>query len=267
MVNKQLMVNKQTDRSKRILHLLLQRGDTSIDDLAGLVDSSPASVRRDLIKLEERGLVQRRHGGVELAGQSSFSPFRFDAAFALREERFPEEKRRIAAAAADLVQSGDVIAVGPGTTTTQFARHLRHREHLHVVTSAVNIGMELSAYPNLVVTLTGGTSRWSGSFSMVGNTAFQAIQLLNFDRIFLSGTAVDPQRGLSVIESDEALILGEMVRHARQVIVVADSSKLDVVGPNTVCDTTRIHTLVTDQDATPQTVGAFQSRGVHVLLA
>ncbi len=261
------MAKRQEDRTKRLLHLLLQRGDTSIDELAALLEASSASVRRDLIKLEERGLVQRRHGGVELAGDMNFIPFRFDADFALREERFSDEKRRIAAAAAAMVKEGDVIALGPGTTTTLLGRNLRHHEKLHIVTSAMNIGMELSAYPNLVVTLTGGTSRWSGSFSMVGNTAFHALQRLNFDRVFLSGTAVDATRGLSVIESDEALILGEMVRHARQVIVIADSSKLGVVGPNTVCDTSRIHTLITDSDAAEEDVAAFKSSGVAILLA
>lgn len=260
------MAKGKKDRSKQVLHLLLQRGDTSIESLAALVGASAASVRRDLIQLEEQGLVQRRHGGVEVSGEMNFSPFRFDAAFALREERFPEEKRRIAVAAAGLVQDGDVIAIGPGTTTTLLGRNLRHREKLQIVTSAMNIGMELSAYANLNVTLTGGTSRWSGSFSLVGNTAFQSLQRLNFDKVFLSGTAVDAARGLSVIESDEALILGEMVRRGRQLIVIADSSKLGVTGPNTVCVTSQIHTLITDSDATAENIAAFRERGVQMIV-
>lgn len=260
------MAKGKQDRGKKVLHLLLQNGDTSIEKLATLVGASPASVRRDLIELEQRGLVQRRHGGAEVAGEINFGPFRFDSAFALREERFPEEKRRIAAAAATLVQKGDVLAIGPGTTTTLFGRNLRHRENLQIVTSAMNIGIELSACPNLSVTLTGGTSRWSGSFSLVGATAFHALQRLHFDRVFLSGTAVDAEHGLSVIESDEALILGEMVRRGRQLIVLADSSKLGIAGPHTVCEARQIHTLITDSDADPAAIAAFQQQGVVTLL-
>jgi DeoR family transcriptional regulator of aga operon len=263
-----VQVAKRTeDRSRQVLHLLLQHGDTSIEALASLVQASPASVRRDLIALEKRSLVQRRHGSVDLAGEMKFSPFRFDSAFALREDRFADEKRRIAAAAATLVQDGDVLAIGPGTTTTLLGRNLRHRERLQIVTSAMNIGIELSAHANLSVTLTGGTSRWSGSFSLVGNTAFHALQRLSFDRVFLSGTAVDASRGLSVIESDEALILGEMVRRGRQLIVIADSSKLGMTGANTVCETSQIHTLITDKDASPNEIAAFRERGVHTITA
>ena len=135
--------------------------------------------------------------------------------FPLREERFADEKRRIAVAAAEMVLEGDVIALSPGTTTTQLARSLRHREGIHIVTSAVNIGMELSSLPNARVTLTGGSIRWPGSFSMVGATAFHSLQKLHFDKVFMGSCGIHPEHGLSVIESDEALILGEMVRHSR----------------------------------------------------
>src|ERR1700728_4440206 len=110
------------DRAKQILHLLLQKGRGSIEELSAAVGASPASVRRDLIHLEERGLVNRTHGGAEVAGKLNYEPFRFDAAFSLREERFADEKRRIALAAAETVNEGDTIALSPGTTTTQIER-------------------------------------------------------------------------------------------------------------------------------------------------
>jgi DeoR family transcriptional regulator of aga operon len=135
------------DRANQILHLLLQKGTSSVDDLTAIVNSSPASVRRDLIKLEKRGLVHRTHGGVELAGKLTYEPFRFDAAFPLREERFAEEKRRIALAAAGMVIEGDTIALSPGTTTTQVARTLRHREGIRIVTSAVNGALQFAQRP------------------------------------------------------------------------------------------------------------------------
>src|SRR5579859_4999808 len=179
------MTATKQDRATQILHLLLQKGKGSVEELALAVDASPASVRRDLIKLEERGLVNRRHGGAEVAGKMAYEPFRFDAAFPLREERFADEKRRIALSAAAMVTEGETVGLSPGTTTTQVARSLRHREGIHIVTSAVNIGMELSSLPNLRITLTGGAIRWPGSFSMVGATAFDSMQRLFFDKLFL----------------------------------------------------------------------------------
>ncbi|MFT4113433.1 DeoR/GlpR family DNA-binding transcription regulator [Silvibacterium sp.] len=259
------MALKQHDRAKRILHLLLEKGKGSVDELAAAVNASPASIRRDLIELEQRGLINRTHGGAEVPGQTSYKPFRFDAAFSLREERFADEKRRIALAAAEMVVENDTIALSPGTTTTQIARSLRHREGIHIVTSAINIGMELSSQPNMKVTVTGGIIRWPGSFSLVGATAYEALQRLFFDKVFMGGTGIHPEHGLTVIESDEALILSEMVKHGKQVIAVADSSKLGMVSTSQVCPPQLIHTIVTDDGVTAETVEAFARVNVRVV--
>jgi DeoR family transcriptional regulator of aga operon len=260
------MTTTKQERATQILHLLLQKGKGSIEELAAAVDASPASVRRDLIALEERGLVNRTHGGAEVAGKLAYEPFRFDAAFPLREERFADEKRRIALAAAGMVADGETIALSPGTTTTQVARSLRHREGVHVITSAVNIGMELSSLPNMRVTLTGGAIRWPGSFSMVGSTAFDSLQRLFFDKLFLGACGIHPWHGVTVIESDEALILNEMVKHSKQVIAVADASKLGMVSAMQVCGVEKIHTIITDESADRAVVEDFERQGVRVVM-
>lgn len=258
------MTSTKQDRAKRILHLLLQKGEGSIEELAAAVGASTASVRRDLIQLEERGLVNRTHGGAEVAGKLGYEPFRFDAAFSLREERFADEKRRIALAAAALIADGETVALSPGTTTTQIARSLRHREGIHIVTSAVNIGMELSSLPNMKVTMTGGDIRWPGSFSLVGATAFDSLQRLFFDKIFMGACGIHPLHGITVIQSDEALILSEMIKHARQVIAVADSSKLGMISAMRVCSPGQIYSIITDDGADPAIVKEFAQQGVRV---
>lgn len=258
------MASAKNDRAKQILHLLLREGTRSIEELATAVDASPASVRRDLISLEERGLVNRIHGGAEVAGAMAYEPFRFDAAFSLREARFADEKRSIAVAAAAMVVDGDTVALSPGTTTTQIARSLRHREGIHIVTNAVNIGMELSSLPNLKVTLTGGSIRWPGAFSMVGATAFDSLQRLFFDKVFLGACGVHPQYGITVIESDEALILSQMAEHSKQVIVVADSSKLGMISDNRVCKTNQIQAILTDDGIDAAVATEFRRLGIFV---
>ena len=263
---KTALAKKTQDRANQILHLLLQKGKCSVDDLAAQVDTSAASVRRDLTKLEQRGLVHRTHGAVELAGKMTYEPFRFDAAFPLREERFSDEKRRIAIAAANLVQEGDTVALAPGTTTTQVARSLRHRAGIHIVTSAVNIGMELSSLPSLQVTLTGGSVRWPGAFSMVGKTAYESLERLYFDIVFLGVCGIHPQHGITVIEPDEAFILRTMMLHAKRVVVVADSSKLGTFSAAGVCSMAEVHTVITDDGLDPETLSAFEQSKVEILI-
>jgi DeoR family transcriptional regulator, aga operon transcriptional repressor len=259
------MSSKTDKRAKEILRLLLTHGKTSVEELTTLFATSPASVRRDLVRLEERGLVHRTHGGAMLAGQV-YEPFRFDASFRVREQRFAAEKRRIAMAAADLVQENETIGLTAGTTTTQVARGLRLRKGLHIITNAVNIGMELSSSNGLDTTLTGGCMRWPGAFSLIGPTAFESLNAVLMDRVFISVCGVDPERGATIIEAEEAAVFRAMTRHAKQVVIVADSSKVGLTSPAVICPVTEIDILITDDGVSDDAVKAFRRSDVQVVI-
>lgn len=250
---------KTDKRAKDILRLLLRQGKASVDDLTAALGTSPASIRRDLTRLEEQGLVHRTHGGAMLAGagEAVYKPFRFDASFQVREDRFAAEKQRIARAAAALVQENETIGFAAGTTTTLVARQLLHRKNLRVLTNAVNIGMELSSSAKLETTLTGGNLRWAGAFSLVGPTAIESLAVVVMDRLFLSVTGVDAERGATIIQAEEAAVFRAMVRQTRQVVVVADSSKMGLVSPAVICPPQEIDLLITDDGISEEAAGAF----------
>jgi DeoR family transcriptional regulator of aga operon len=258
------MSSKTDKRAKEILRLLLSHGKTSVEELTRLFATSPASVRRDLTRLEERGLVHRTHGGALLAGHV-YEPFRFDASFHVREERFAAEKRRIAMAAAELVQENETIGLTAGTTTTQIARVLRLRTGLHIVTNAVNIGMELNASNGLDTTLTGGSLRWPGAFSLIGPTALESLNTVVMDKVFIGVCGIDPELGATIIEADEAAVFRAMTRHAKQVVIVADSSKVGMTSPAVICPVTDIDILITDDGVSNDAVKAFKRKGVQVV--
>lgn len=263
------MSSKTDKRAKEILHLLLQQGKTSVDDLSATLDISATSIRRDLSRLEEQGLVHRTHGGVMLAGagQAVYEPFRLDATFQIREDRFAQEKLRIARIAAELVQDGETIGLSAGTTTAQIARQLSQRRNLHVVTNAVNIGMELSANSELETTLTGGYLRWAGAFTLVGPVAIETLSTVVLHRVFLGVTGIDAQRGATIIQAEEAAVFRAMARAARQVVVVADSSKISLISPAVICEARGIQMLVTDDGITSSMQTEFAKAGIRVLIA
>jgi len=263
------MSSKTDKRAKEILHLLLQQGQTAVDDLSSTMGISSASIRRDLTRLEEQGLVHRTHGGVVLAGsgQMVYEPFRLDASFQIREDRFAQEKQRIAKAASLLVQDGETIGISAGTTTAQVAHQLIQRKNLHVVTNAVNIGMELSANPQIETTLTGGRLCWPGSFTLVGPVALEALSTVIMHRVFIGATGIDALRGATVIQADEAAVFRAMVRAAQQVIIVADSSKISLVSPAVICQPNAIHVLVTDDGISDKAHEAFSKAGIRLMIA
>jgi DeoR family transcriptional regulator of aga operon len=255
-------------RAKDILRLLFSHGKASVEELTEGLGTSPASIRRDLIRLEERGLVHRTLGGAMLAGNDGavYEPFRFDASFQVREDRFPLEKQRIARAAAALVQENETVGFTAGTTTTLVARQLLHRKNLHILTNAVNIAMELSGNAALQTTLTGGSLRWANAFSLVGPGAIEALGVVVMDRLFLGATGVSAERGATVIQPDEAAVFRTMVRQARQVVIVADSSKMGLVSPAVVCTPNKIDLLITDNGISEEAKSAFAATGLKVLV-
>ncbi len=259
------MSSKTDKRAKEILRLLLSHGKTSVDELTTVFKTSPASVRRDLVRLEERGLVHRTHGGVMLAGQV-YEPFRFDASFHVREQRFAPEKLRIALAAADLVEENETIGVTAGTTTTQVARGLRLRSGLHIITNAVNIGMELSSSNGLDTTLIGGCMRWPGAFSLIGPMALESLNVVVMDKVFIGVCGVDAERGATTIEAEEAAVFRAMIRRAKKVVIVADSSKVGMTSPSVICPVTDIDVLITDDGVSESAVEAFRRCQVEVVV-
>src|ERR1700731_3925023 len=116
------MSTKTDLRADRIMKALLRAGDISVPELVEQVGTSAPSIRRDLARLEKRGLVLRTHGGATLVEPLLYEPFRHDTSFQARELRSADEKRRIGYAAAELVCKGETIGITAGTTMTQTGR-------------------------------------------------------------------------------------------------------------------------------------------------
>src|SRR5580700_8778326 len=116
------MSDSLNPRSEKIIKLLLKTGTATIEEILDVAGSSAPSIRRDLARLEGRGLIRRTHGGATLVEPLLYEPFRFDSSFLAREQRHAEEKRRIGLAAAELVESNETIGLSAGTTTTHIGR-------------------------------------------------------------------------------------------------------------------------------------------------
>jgi len=251
-------------RSERTMKFLLRTGTASIEEILAEVGSSAPSIRRDLARLESRGLIKRTHGGATLVEPLLYEPFRYDRSFQAREERYASEKRRIGLAAAELVLSNETIGLTAGTTATHIGRSLRHREHIQVVTNAINIGMELCNQPGIRTYLTGGAVPWAWSFSLTGNAALNFLNDVYMDKVFLSVTGFDVERGATTLEADEALVFRKMLKQSKRVIVVADSSKLGKVSPAFICPLSDVHMLITDTGATDEAILPFSQLGIEV---
>jgi len=256
--------DKQQVRLNAILTALQQAGSVSVEGLSKELDVSLVTIRRDLDALEAQGLLRRTHGGAVSIEPFFYEPFRNDRSFQAQVERFADEKRRIGRAAAALIKEGEIIALTPGTTTTEVIRGLPLNHQITVVTSTVNVAMELSKRKDLDIFVTGGHLRGEW-FSLVGPTAAQSLSHLLISTLFVGADGIDAKHGASCFSPDEAQLNSTMVKHARRKIAVVDHSKFGVVAGWRICPTSDLDVLITDSGATDEMVEPFEKAQVQVM--
>src|SRR5204863_3922319 len=210
---------RQAERLSALLERLSANGGVGVAELAAELDASAATVRRDLQLLEEQRMRSRTHGGAVAHGVLYELPLRY------RSARFGEEKRRIAAAAAERVSEGMVVGLTGGTTTTEVARALSDRRRLTIVTNSLSIAAELAVRPNLKLVVTGGVAR-PESYELVGPLAESALASLNLDLVVIGVDGIDVHAGFTTHHEVEAHTNRALIERARQVIVAADGSKI-----------------------------------------
>src|SRR5207245_9445901 len=163
-------------------------------------------------------------------------PFRKDRASRAQGDRVGQENCRIGRAAAALIKEGEIIALTPGTTTTEVIRGIPLNHRVTVVTSTVNVAMELSKRKDLDVFVTGGPLRGEW-FSLVGPTAAQSLSHLSIHTLFIGADGVDAKQGVTCFSPDESQLNSTMVKHAQRKIAVVDHSKFGVVAGWRICPT------------------------------
>ena len=249
-------------KSARLSAILEQLATGNAVDVSGLakeLGASPATIRRDLATLERQRLLERTHGGAVAHAVSYELPLRYKGV------RFAEEKRRIAAAAADRVTEGMAVGLTGGTTATEVARALACRPRLTIVTNALNIAAELGVRPNIKLIVTGGLAR-SQTYELSGPIAEASLAGLTLDVAFVGVDGVDAKAGCTTHEEVEAHTNQVMIRHAQRAVLVADSSKIGQVTFARICPVQDVDELITDQGADPAAVQAFREIGMQVTL-
>ena len=248
-----------------LLEMIAASGRVEIDDAARRLAVSTATVRRDLDELAEQQLLVRTRGGAVAHSVSYDLPLRYKLS------RRPDEKRAIAAAAAERVGPGGVVGLNGGTTTTEVARALASRSGAHttapltVVTNALNIAHELAVRPHVKLVLTGGVVR-TQSYELVGPLAMPVLEALTLDVVILGVDGVSADGGACTNNEEEAAVNELMTRRARHVVVAADASKLGRRAFARICGSDRIDTVVTGRGADAAAVSALRDVGVDVQL-
>ena len=249
------------DRHKIICELVEKQGKVTVEELAHRFGISSVSVRADLKALDLEGALLRIRGGAVARREDE------DLPISVKQNLHHPEKVRIAKAAASLIQDGETVILDSGTTTAEIAKQIRLLKFssLNVITNALNIAVILAGCPQITLIMPGGVLR-PNSFSLSGPQAELALDNLYVDRLFLGVDSLDPDLGLMTPYLLEAQLNAKMIQISRQIVAVADSSKLMRRNLSVIAKVDKIDMLITDTDAQAVTIDALRAHGVEVLL-
>lgn len=209
---------KGYNRLEQIMDFLKSHNLVTVEQLVAATNASPATIRRDLIKLDQEGVISRTHGGVTLNRFIPSQPTTVE-----KSQRSPQEKQAIASAAAALVKPGDAIVLDAGTTMIELARQITHLP-LRVITSDLHIALFLAEFKQIEVTIIGGRIDDS-SQSCIGEHGRRLLQNVWPDLAFLSCNGWDLEKGITAPTEEKAALKRDLIANAQRRVLLADSSK------------------------------------------
>lgn len=249
------------ERKLRIVDLVKQKRVASVFDLAREFQVSEATIRRDLADIETEGLLRRTRGGVVVDRGANIEP-----SFSQRSEEQVDQKARIGARAAALVEDGDHIILDSGTTTLQVARNLVNRSNLTVVTNDINVAAELRDAPGVTVIVAGGVL-FKSAYMLNGYFTTSVLESLHVQKAIVGAPAIHPKHGITQGLAELVPAKQAMIKAAQEVIAVVDDTKLGQVTLHSVAPITDVHTLVTGSEASESHLRQFREAGVIVITA
>ncbi len=248
-------------RQHAIADLIAHTGQATVEELAQQFAVSAATIRRDLEDLHQQGRIQRAHGGA-LRVQRAMP----ETPLLYRTNDASDAKRRIGIAAAALIPEGATVVLTSGTTTAAVAQALVDREHLTVITNALNvINILIDAHGvNLVVL--GGVLRRSEQ-SLLGFLTEQALADLRADMLFIGAHAISLEFGLSADDFSEIATDRAILNVATQRVLVADNTKFHKVSSVRLAPLALFQTIVTDDGLEIETLDQLREREIEVVVA
>ncbi|MGM0457787.1 MAG: DeoR/GlpR family DNA-binding transcription regulator [Bacteroidota bacterium] len=250
-----------SERHEKILKKLKESGKVSVQGLSNELSVSEVTIRKDLRMLEDKNLLFRTHGGA-----TQTNPYTSDRHIDVKAKIREEEKEAIAREAVQLIGDTDSIILASGTTILALARQINPASSLNVITSALNVSLELSDREHVEITQLGGHLRPSSN-SVVGKYSEQFLDNITCGILFLGVDGIDLDFGITTTNLMEASLNQKCIDVAQYTVVLADSSKFGKRGFSRICDLSQVQHIITDDGASPEIIRKLEELGVKVTVA
>ena len=248
------------ERRARIVESLEQRRSVRVSVLSEELGVSEMTIRRDLERLEQEGMLSRMHGGAILKRRMAEEPF-----YVASEREHSEEKRRIAQAAAAMIQPGETVFLSSGTTATQVLSHVDPDLKARVVTH--NVGAVTAAqHSSLDVVLLGGSYR-PRSNTLAGTLTIETVGGFHASRFILGADGLSLDEGVTTPSLSLAGVERAMIRQTRgEIVVLADSSKVGAVGDVVICPLDTANVVILDDGVSQDVREEMERLGLQLIV-
>jgi DeoR family fructose operon transcriptional repressor len=248
-------------RRERIQEYLAIHKIVRMDELCAMLDTSEATVRRDLERLEREGCLERTNGGAILSQRMTLEP-----EYVQRASINPEEKRLIGELAASFIDDGEVVFINSGTTTAQVIRHIRVNAEITVFTNNLIAVLE-AGDAGIKQYLLGGEFQ-PHSNSVAGRFAIDNLRQVYADKAILGVDGVSLLHGCTVPSNAEAEIMKLMIERTKgEILIVADHTKWGIVSNYQIASIEEIDKLITDAQIDSATLESLASHSVDIMIA
>lgn len=259
------MLEKQ--RHQLILDILDECRFASVRNLSSQLDTSEATIRRDINKLSKREKLKKIRGGAEaakLTGPQHRQRQLVSSEFVVDKEKHAEQKRRIARKAVSICADDESVIINGGTSTYMMGEFLASRQ-LNILTNSFVLAQYLTDHSENQVTLPGGEIYRKQGIVL---SAYEndTIQYYRGSKMFMGTPGIDM---VGVTESDPLLIRAEqkLFKQADKLIVLADSSKIGAQSNFIFCSLEDVDMLITDDEADQEFLDKISRKGVEVVIA
>lgn len=248
-------------RREKILGILKEDGSAKVTKLAKIFKVTEVTIRQDLEKLEQEGLVVKEHGGAYLKQVEDQV-----RSFSLLNQENLDKKEVIGKKAAEYIENGDVIILDSGSTTTEIAKCLKGKKNLTVITNALNIALILGAEPGIELIVTGGEFK-PPTLSLTGQKAANFFEDIHVDKLFLATAGISLKSGLTYPSISDIVVKKAMIDAADVVYLVADSSKIGTSAFASLGALSLIDYIITDTFIKEEHKQVFKKHGIEYIIA
>jgi DeoR family transcriptional regulator of aga operon len=249
-----------TERHQFILNKLQKEGYAEVLNLCKELKVSSVTIRKDLKLLEDKKLLFRTHGGASLT-----NPYTVDKPVNEKEKLQSSEKMKIGAAAAQSIEANDSIIIASGTTVLALAKNIKPGPGVTVITSALNVALELLHHENVEIIQLGGIIRRTSS-SITGTYAQSMLTDFFCSKLFLGIDGIDIEYGLTTTSVVEAHLNRQMIAASQKVIVLTDSTKFGRRGFGRICGIEEVNQIITDKGIPDHYVNHLEGLGIEVTI-